>query len=194
MGRDGAGTSQDTSALGGSHEGCISRWLAVLLTTSQPQKCLCRHPVAPKRGQGLLQEAPAPHLQPKLRSPEVPTALVTPIDLQPLLEAFSTQSISKDPSCGSKGNASSPSLAGPMSPHLFLEATRDKQLDHARACWWDLCAWGQSPVTTGRSQKHRDPGVPICSKSQVLKPRGWRGEERGGGIGGGWGGGGQVCH
>lgn len=105
------------------------------------------HLKVPRR---LLQETPA-HLQLEPRSPEVSLALVTPIHLQLL---FCIQSISKDSSCGSKGDASSPSPAGPVSPHLFLEATRDKWLDCARASRQDH---------TPRAQPHDHSGV---SKAQ----------------------------
>lgn len=75
---------------------------------------------------GLLQTNPALHLQTELLSPEVLPGLVTPTDLRWLLEAFSTQNIPKDSSCGSKGFHSAPSLslARLVSPH-FLEATRN---------------------------------------------------------------------
>lgn len=61
------------------------RWLAVLLATSQPRRCLCRHPMAPKSAQGGSCRRPQPHTCSP--SPKV-HALVTPIDLQPLTEAF----------------------------------------------------------------------------------------------------------
>lgn len=91
------GAGQDTSASGGSHEGCISRWLL----------CCSGHPSltgififngTPKCPGGSC----SPALAPQPPSPEIPPGLVTPIDLQLLLEAFSTQSISKDSSCGSR--------------------------------------------------------------------------------------------
>ena len=116
-----------------------------------------QHPKAPK---GLLQDTPAPHLQPDPQSPEVPPALVIPIDLQLLLEAFSTQSMSKDSSCGSKGDAPSP-----ISPHLFSEATTDRGWTVPGLPGVTACP-GQSPVTTGRAHKCGELGAPTCPKSQ----------------------------
>lgn len=140
----------------------------------------------PQVARGILQEDPAPRLQPEPQSPEVPPALVTPVDLQPFLEAFSTQSISKDPSCGSKRDAPSPPPAGPVSPNLFSDITRDKLLDHARASRQDRVPAAE-PCDHREVSKVQGSGCTRLLKitgQLVLKPWGWRGEERGGGWGG----------
>lgn len=180
------GAGQDISPSGGSHEGCISRRL--LCCSGHPSLTgIFRFSGTPKCPGGSC----SPALAPRPPSPEIPPALVTPIDLQCSSRLF-PPTASQRIQVVEAADAKSLSPDGPISTHLFSEAAGSRWSDHGRVPS-RAHGWGRAHRELSEAQGS------VCPPTQNHRAAGveaeeWKGQGRVGRKWGRQGGGGQVCH